>query len=102
MYINIYILAITCKWYCLVMRKFPSNRGMQGGSAYPDVTLLITGPAMLSHVLSHLAGLSRSSSMSKQRLHGGGITAKEPKQKGGRLPTQPSFKDLPEQCQAFA
>lgn len=72
-----------------MMRKFPSYSRRQAGSAYPDVTLLplhIICPAMLSHVLSHLPGLSsKSSSTSNHRLHGGGIIAKEPKQKDGRL-----------------
>lgn len=58
-------MAIRCQSYCLAMRKFPSHRGRQGGSAYPDVTLLpplITGPAMLSHVFCYLPGLSSKSS----------------------------------------
>lgn len=79
-------MALRCQRYHLVISQ---ARGRQGGSAYPDVTLLplhITGPAMLSYVLSHLPGLSsKSSSVSNQRLNGGGLMAKEPKQKGGRF-----------------
>lgn len=82
-------MAIRCQRYPLAIRKFPSHRGRQGGSAYPDVTLLpllTMCPATLSHVFCYLPGLSsKSSRMSNQRLHGGGIRAKEPKQKGGRF-----------------